>query len=327
MMMKQLSKILMAALAALGASLAFAQQLPGPIVTADWLAANQAQVQLVDVRSDTKSYSRQSVTSVDKKTGKVQVEEVGGVIPGALLVDYALVRSEKLFDGQKTKYLIPDREELESRLRAAGLRSDKPIVIAALGLDPSDVVEALRLYWTLKVFGEDRVAVLDGGSAGWLASGRTLSPTVSAKPAPGNWTAKGYRTSLIASSADVEQASKSARPVLIDGRESASFYGLTKRSYVNQYGHIANAKSLPPELMFRSAQGVQYFLTRAQYQTLAKLSGIDAAAPAISYCNSGNLASGAWFVFSELLGNSNVKLYDGSLYLWSREGRPLVGVL
>jgi len=169
MMMKQLSKILIAALAALGVSLAFAQQLPGPIVTADWLAANQAQVQLVDVRSDTKSYSRQSVTSVDKKTGKVQVEEVGGVIPGALLVDYALVRSEKLFDGQKTKYLIPDREELESRLRAAGLRSDKPIVIAALGLDPSDVVEALRLYWTLKVFGEDRVAVLMAAvPAGWL---------------------------------------------------------------------------------------------------------------------------------------------------------------
>jgi len=42
--MKQLSKILIAALAALGVSLAFAQQLPGPIVTADWLAANQAQV-------------------------------------------------------------------------------------------------------------------------------------------------------------------------------------------------------------------------------------------------------------------------------------------
>ena len=62
MMIKQLSKILIAALTALGVSLAFAQQLPGPIVTADWLAANQAQVQLVDVRSDTKSYSRQSVT-------------------------------------------------------------------------------------------------------------------------------------------------------------------------------------------------------------------------------------------------------------------------
>jgi thiosulfate/3-mercaptopyruvate sulfurtransferase len=107
--MKQLSKILIAALAVLGASLAFAQQLPGPIVTADWLAANQAQVQLVDVRSDTKSYSRQSVTSVDKKTGKVQVEEVGGVIPGALLVDYALVRGEKMLDGQKTKYLIASR--------------------------------------------------------------------------------------------------------------------------------------------------------------------------------------------------------------------------
>lgn len=325
--MKWLKSMMAAILALILAPFALAQQLPGPVVTGDWLAANLAQVQILDVRSDTKSYTRQPVTAVDKKSGKISVEEVGGYIAGAFTIDYALVRSERMFDGQKTKYLIPEKEELESRLRAAGVRNDKPMVIVPIGVDPSDVMEALRLYWTLKVFGEDRVAVLDGGNAGWLAAGRSLETAAPAKPGPGNWSAKGYRAQLVKGSADVAQASQSGRPVLIDGREASAFFGVTKRSYVANYGHIASAKSLPPELLFRPAQGALYFLSKAQYQTLFKLAGVDAAAPAIAYCNSGNLASGSWFVLSEIMGNSQASLYDGSLYLWSREGRPLVGVL
>ena len=38
------------------------------------------------------------------------------------------------------------------------------------------------------------------------------------------------------------------------------------------------------------------------------------------------IAAGGWFVMSELVGNKSTKLYDGSLYLWTLEGRPLVGV-
>ena len=310
-----------------GLQIAHAQQLPGPVVSSDWLSANQANVQILDVRSDPKSVTREPITTTDKKTGKLQVEEVGGYIPGALMIDYALVRSEKMFDGQKTKYLIPDRQELESRLRAAGLRQGKPIVIVSMGADPSEVMEGLRLYWTLKAYGEEHVAVLDGGNAGWLASGRSVQTAVPPKSVAGDWSAKAYRAALVAGSADVERASKSGSSVLIDGREAAGYFGITKRSYVSSFGHIASAKSLPPEALFRPSQGAQYFLTRAQYMTLFKLAGLDPAAPSIAYCNSGNLASGAWFVMSEILGNTKASLYDGSLYLWSREGRPLVGVL
>ncbi|MBU3724477.1 MAG: sulfurtransferase [Burkholderiaceae bacterium] len=325
--MNRLRSFIVGCVVLLVTPLALAQQLPGPVVTGDWLAANQSRVQIVDVRSDVKSYIREPITSVDKKTGKIQIEEAGGYIPGALTIDYALVRSERMFDGQRTKYLIPEKEELQSRLRFAGVRDDKPIVIVPVGMDPSDVMEALRLYWTLKVYGEDRVAVLDGGMAGWLAAGRAIQTAAPVKSPEGDWSVKGYRANLVKGSADVEQASASGNPLLVDGREASGFYGVTKRSYVAKYGHIANAKSLPPELLFRSAQGALYFFNKAQYQSLFKLAGIDAASPAIAYCNSGNLASGAWFVLSEILGNTQTGLYDGSLYLWSREGRPLVGVL
>lgn len=328
--MKTLSRffaIVATLLATLFASAAMALDLPGPIVSAEWLAANKNAVQIVDVRSDVKSYTREPVLSTDKKTGKSLLDEVGGYLPGALIMDYNVVRSEKMLDGQKTKYLIPEKEELESRLRAIGLTADKPIVLVSLGIDPSDVMEALRLYWTLKVYGEDRVAILDGGLAGWLVSGRSYETGALKKATPGNWSAKAYRAALVADSNAVAAASKSTSVLLIDGRDAGNFYGLTKRAYVSSYGHIANAKSLPPEVLFRSVQGALYFLNKSQYASLVKLAGIDANAPVITYCNSGHLASGTWFVMHEMLGNRNASLYDGALYLWSRENRPLVGVL
>jgi len=55
--------------------------------------------------------------------------------------------------------------------------------------------------------------------------------------------------------------------------------------------------------------------------------GIDGKAAAIIYCNSGHLSSGPWFMMSELLGNSRVKLYDSSLHQWTLEKRPLVGAV
>ena len=44
----------------------------------------------------------------------------------------------------------------------------------------------------------------------------------------------------------------------------------------------------------------------------------------ITYCNSGHMAAGGWFVMYALLGNENVKLYDGSMHQWALEKRPVV---
>jgi thiosulfate/3-mercaptopyruvate sulfurtransferase len=67
-------------------------------------------------------------------------------------------------------------------------------------------------------------------------------------------------------------------------------------------------------------------MNKNTYTALLNASGIKPGAPSISYCNSGHLAAGPWFVMSELVGNKSTKLYDGSLYLWTLEGRPTVGV-
>lgn len=311
------------ALAALAAP-ALALDLPGPVVDSAWLAKNLGEVQVVEVRSDFASFSREPVFETDKKSGKKTLAEVGGHLPGARLVDFKVVRAERQVGDRKLKYLIPEKADFQTRMQAAGIVADKPIVLVPVAQDIADIDEALRLYWSLKVYGEDRLAVLDGGAAGWIAEGREFS-TAPAAAVAGTWKAGAERPQLVAGSEEVAAAA-AAKVQLVDGRPLPQYHGLTKRDYVAGFGHIAGARVVAPELLTRSANGALYFLPARTYEALLKASGVEPAAPAIAYCNSGHLAAGPWFVMSEIVGNKSTRLYDGSLYLWTLDKRPLVSV-
>jgi len=209
-------------------------------------------------------------------------------------------------------------------MQAAGILADKPIVLVPMGQDISDVDEALRLYWSFKVYGEDRLAVLDGGAAGWLAEGREVS-TAPMPALAGTWKAGAERAQWLAGSDDVA-AAVANKVQLVDGRALPQYHGLTKRDYVGAYGHVAGAKVLAPELLTRSANGALYFLPAKTYEALLRANGLEPGGASITYCNSGHLAAGPWFVMSEIVGNKSTRLYDGSLYLWTLEKRPLVSV-
>jgi len=319
-------QFLLAAIIATLSGLTQSANLPGPIVSAEWLANNLSQVQVVEVRTDTASYLKAPQFAVDATTGKKFLVEVGGHINNSSLLDFKKVRTERLVDGRKVKFLLPEKADFEKLIQSAGINSDKPIVLVPVGLDMSDVDEALRTYWEFKVYGEDQVAVLDGGIAGWLGEGREFA-TVNSQKNLGNWTATTFRKELIASSDEVSVASKSSKPQLLDARQPAQYWGVAKSPAAMTYGHIAGAKELAPELLAKSVNGALYFWSKDTYEGLIAGNGMKNNTPIITYCNTGHLAAGAWFVMSELVGNKNAKLYDGSLHLWTIEGRPLVGVL
>ncbi len=306
-------------------SLSFAATLPGPVVSAEWLAANQSAVQILEVRSDMDSFKAEPEFVLDKKTGKKSLIDVGGHIQNASILDFKKIRVERTIDGKKIKYLIPEKADFQKLIQATGINADKPIVLVPVGMGIGDIDEALRTYWQFKVYGEDNIAVLDGGMAGWLIEGRPYTTQIESK-FNGSWLATAERNELIADSDEVAAVSKNGKASLLDTRQPSQFYGLSKRPYVGGYGHIDGAKAFAPELMVRSVKGAFYFWDKNTYTALLKDKGIDSRAPIISYCNSGHLAAGGWFLMSELVGNKSTKLYDGSLYLWTMEGRPLVGV-
>ena len=54
----------------------------------------------------------------------------------------------------------------------AGVDTAKPIVIVPSGTSVADVNDGMRLYWQFKLYGEDNIAMLDGGMAAWLQDGK-----------------------------------------------------------------------------------------------------------------------------------------------------------
>lgn len=90
-----------------------------------------------------------------------------------------------------------------------------------------------------------------------------------------------------------------------------------KKSYVYDNGHIPGAKPYPNELL--SSKMPAKFLKVSDSKSLFNQLGIKTDKKSITYCNSGHLATGSWFVLSELMGNKNVKMYDGSMHQWTLE--------
>lgn len=299
--------------------------LPGPLVDTQWLAANADKVQIVEVRGNAKSFTTEPEVATDAK-GKKTIEEIGGHIPGAVLVDAKKMRTDRKYGDLTVKYMIPEAADFEKYVRSSGVVAGKPIVLVPVGLDVADINDALRMYWQFKVYGEDDMAVLNGGYASWLLEGRAWSREASA--ANGNWSVKADRSSqYFATSEDVAKAQQAKSATLVDSRDAPLFHGLVKRDYVFGAGHIEGAKLYPTDLMFKSGGGALKFLAPATYRGLLAAQGIDDKAAAITYCNSGHLSSGPWFLMSEVLGNKQVKLYDGSLHQWTLEKRPLAGAV
>lgn len=322
--MKFVHQIIVGVATLIASIASFALTVPAAVVDAAWLAKHQSQVQIVEIRSDVSSFKREPEIEVNKKTGKKSIIEVGGHIADARLVDMKSIRVTRKIGDLSVQSMLPEKVEFEKIMQSAGVDAGKPIVLVPMGQSTEDINDAARLFWQFKVYGETNMALLDGGVAAWLLSGKevTVAP-VAAKT--GTWKAGAEQTQWLAESAEVAAVSH-RKGQLVDGRPAPMFYGLTKRSTVQNYGHIENAKLVTPDVLTNNVQGAAYFYSPKTYASLFAATGIDASKPTIAYCNTGHLASGAWFILSEIVGNPQAKLYDGSMHQWSLEKRPTVAV-
>ena len=302
-------------------SFAHAIQVPGPLVDSAWVNSNLSNITVLDLRADLKSFTRKPVYKKNKKTGKQKLIKIGGHIPGATLVNYKKIRTTNVIDGKKVQKMSPDKTVFEKIMQQSGLNQDSAVVIVSKGQSNADMTIAARLYWQLKYFGHDNMAILDGGMAQWILDGRKIAFDKSS-PGKGNWRASAERNEILATTEDVKKAIDDKSVQLIDNRPIDLYLGTWKKSYVYSKGHIPGGKLWPNAVL--TSHGVPArFLPDEQVRELTKGLGIDTAKPTITYCNSGQLAAGGWFVMHELLGNKNVKLYDGSMHEWTLRKQPV----
>jgi len=246
--MKIFRILIISLIALFGTNLAYAFNLPGPLVETDWLAKNQNNVVIIEVRKDVKSFTKKPVFKKDKKTKKLKLKKIAGHIPGSILVNYKNLRGKKKIDGRTVKKMLVGKAAFEKVMQDAGVNKDSAVVIVSKGKDNKDLTIATRFYWQMKYYGHDNMAILNGGMAQWLIDKRKISSKAS-KAKKGNWKSTAERNEILATSKDVEAALK-AKTQLVDTRQISLYLGTwRKKSYVYDSGHIPGAKPFPNELL------------------------------------------------------------------------------
>ena len=176
---------------------------------------------------------------------------------------------------------------------------------------------AAYTYWYLKYYGHDNVKLLNGPRERWISEGR---PTTVEDPSypQATFEAKSGDDAIRAKRDEVLAALGDSRE-LVDVRSPQEYSGelIAMPGYENEgaqrAGHIPGAKSIPwahavkEDGTFKSAEDL-----RDLYGGKGVLSG----EPIIAYCRIGERSAHTWFVLHELLGEPDVKNYDGSWTEW-----------
>lgn len=234
-------------------------------------------------------------------------------IPGSVHSDYD--KAGWRVTRNNVPFMLPSQAQLEKLIGDTGIDEDTRVVVVPAGVNFTDFGAAARVYWTLKVAGVKNVSVLDGGIAAWKQAGL---PTEAGnnKPSPKIFSAS-LDKNLLAEVADVEQAESSGNATLLDARPASFFLGKQKAPTAAAYGHIPGALNVDSASFYD--EKTNKLKSKDELASIA--AQIPANRPVVSYCNTGHWAATDWFVLHEVLGRSNVRLYDGSMTEWSADAR------
>ncbi len=262
------------------------------VVSAQWLVEhlNEVQVVIVDCR----------FSLADPQLGKQQYQT--SHIPGAYYLDLNLDLSS-LVSEHGGRHPLPDVTEFAKKLSSIGVNSQTLVV----AYDDSRLAFAARLWWLLRYLGHDRVAVLDGGFAGWK---RNNYPQDDVFPAARNGSfIPQAREDLLANITDIKNRQDSPGAVLVDSRERDRYLGISE-PIDKIAGHIPGAVNYP----WQDATKADGYLIgindiQQRWQDIANKDEI------LVYCGSGVTAC-VNLLSLELAGIGNAKLYAGSWSDW-----------
>ena len=266
------------------------------LVDADWVQAHLGDrgVVLVEVDEDTTAYDK-------------------GHIANAVKLDW----KKDLQDPVRRDFI--DKHGFEELLSDRGISNDDLVILYG----GNNNWFAAYAYWYFRLYGHANVKLLDGGRKKWELDSRDLVTDVVQRPRT-SYHAAGPDTSIRAFRDEVIAAIGQRN--LVDVRSPDEFSGKLlapahlPQEQAQRAGHIPTARNVP---WSKAANDDGTFKSDDDLRKLyGDEAGLDFTKDTIAYCRIGERSAHTWFVLHELLGQPNVKNYDGS---WTEYG-SLVGV-
>jgi thiosulfate/3-mercaptopyruvate sulfurtransferase len=283
-----------------------------PIVSTQWLAGNMGLKSLVllDVRVPD-NYSK-------------------GHIPGAVNFPGLGNFYVNLFSKETPWMELPEKKALFGVIGKAGITGNSTVVVVGRTAGPMAVyaiADAARVAITLLYAGIPNVAILDGGYDKWASEGRPTS-TDPVKPNSGTYDGNEDKAMFVTKDYVEKMMGKS---ILVDARDSDAYFGLTQAPWEKRGGHIPTAKSLPTPWLWNLVKDKDGALTYGVYkdskvakEMAATVIGKDMDKEIIVYCGVGGYASVMYYMLTQVAGYKNVKIFDGSMQVWTDDPKAPV---
>jgi thiosulfate/3-mercaptopyruvate sulfurtransferase len=268
------------------------------LVSTDWVQEhlNDPTIRIVEVDVDTTAYET-------------------GHIPGALAFNWQTQLQDPI------RRDIVSKADLERLLSELGIGNDHLVVLYG---DNNNWFAAYA-FWLLRMYGHERLALMDGGRKKWLAEGRPVTTEVPHYPRT-EYRAKEPDLSLRAFYAQVRERLGQPTVALVDVRSPQEYTGEILAppglmETAQRGGHIPGARNIPWALTVRE-DGT--FKSLEELRSLYESQGVTPDKEVIAYCRIGERSSHTWFVLKYLLGYPRVRNYDGSWTEWGNiVGAPI----
>ncbi len=270
-----------------------------PLVEPDWLQENLGREGLKVIEVD---YDPDTAYKV-------------GHIPGALLIDW-----RKDLNKYPERDII-DKEGFEELMSRLGVSNDDLVILYG---DYNNWFAAFA-FWIFKIYGHEKVKLLNGGRTKWIQDGRPLTKEPPPQPKRTQYRVAKVDYSIRATFLDVLRNLRDPRVVLVDVRSPDEYTGkiTAPPEYPNEAaqrgGHIPGAVNIP---WARTVNQDGTFKSPEELRRLYEEKGVTPDKEVIVYCRIGERAAHTFFVLTQLLGFKRVRVYDGS---WSEWGN-MVGV-
>jgi thiosulfate/3-mercaptopyruvate sulfurtransferase len=278
---------------------------PDFLVSTDWLARHLGDPAVRVLDPSTLLLPRPDFSMYDAVAARAEFER--GHVPGAAFVD---LERELSAPDTRLRFMLPDAQMFAGAMAGYGVSDDSYVVAYSTGHH----WWATRLWWMLKVFGHERVAVLDGGFQKWRSENRPVQTGAAAARAAGGFTPRQPRREMVATREEVLAAVGANDVCSINALRPEQHAGSGGVHY-GRRGHIAGSVNIPAAAQvdagntFRSLDEL-----RAQFAPALQKPKV------ISYCGGGIAATSAALALA-MLGHKSVKVYDASLTEWAADAR------
>lgn len=269
-----------------------------PVVSVDWLHANLREPDLKVLDA--------SWYMPDEQRNPIQEYQVAH-IPGALFFDVDGISDRTT----KLPHMLPSEEGFAAAVSALGIHNKDGLVV----YDGKGIFSAARVWWMFRIFGHDRVWVLDGGLPRWRASGYDVESSASSD-AILKASAASEAIEKVYQGQTVRRNIEEKTHQHIDARSKPRFDGAAPEPRKGiRSGHVPGSKCIPfPQMLDAS----QTLLPADELKKRFNEEGISLERPFLTSCGTGVTAC-ILALGLHRLGKTDVPVYDGSWTEWGAE--------